>query len=102
VGAHGACVRTASDGPRSLEMVESWIPDVLLIDIGLPRMDGYQLMEALRRRPGLQGALAVAVTGYGCNDVLVRHAGFDDCVRKPFDGEALVDLVLRLRREKTK
>jgi CheY-like chemotaxis protein len=96
----GATVRTATDAEQALEIVGTWTPDVLLIDIGLPRMDGYELLAALRCRLALRDVPAVAVTGYAYDGALSNAAGFDAFVVKPFDGEVLIALLSRLRRER--
>src|SRR5207249_10039286 len=56
-------VRTASDGASALEAVRAQPPDVVLLDIGLPELDGYEVARRLRREPGLEGVVLVAMTG---------------------------------------
>jgi CheY-like chemotaxis protein len=57
--------RVAYNGPDALGCVGGFLPEVVLLDIGLPAMDGYQVAYQLRARPGLEGSRLVALTGYG-------------------------------------
>jgi CheY-like chemotaxis protein len=69
------------------------------LDIGLPGMDGYQLAQHLRRQPGLEGVLLVALTGYGQEEDR-RHArkvGFDEHLTKPVRFDTLQKLVAEWR-----
>jgi signal transduction histidine kinase len=80
----GHSVRTAADGPTGLNAAETKIPDVVLLDIGLPGMDGYEVAEQLRQRS--DGSLKlIAVTGYGQPEDVRRamQAGFDHHLVKP-------------------
>ena len=61
----GATVRRATSAREALELLPSFKPDVMLLDIGMPDMDGYQLLSAIRSNPKLEKVPAVAVTGYG-------------------------------------
>jgi CheY-like chemotaxis protein len=91
----GYAVKTAPDGGAALGVVESFRPEVALLDLGLPGMDGFELARRLRERPVTQGALLVAVTGYGREeDVRLAHdAGFDHHLVKPVDLPALRELL---------
>src|SRR5207237_2538913 len=75
----GHAVRTAYDGPAALDAVRAQPPDVVLCDIGMPGMDGLEVVRCLRKDFGLKQALLVAVTGYGQEDDRrhSRQAGFD-------------------------
>ena len=70
-------------------------PDVVLLDIGLPGMDGREVARQIRRQPGMADALLVAVTGYGGEqeERSCREAGFDLHLLKPFDSNPLRDLL---------
>ncbi|HEY0715099.1 MAG TPA: ATP-binding protein, partial [Polyangia bacterium] len=89
-------VRSANDGPKSLEVVEAFVPDVALLDIGLPVMDGYELARRLRSNPRLSKTRLVAITGYGQESDRHRssEAGFDLHLVKPVTVERL-ESVLR-------
>jgi PAS domain S-box-containing protein len=86
----GHDVTLAHDGPSALALAASAPPELVLIDIGLPGMDGYAVAAALRQN-GLAGASLVAVTGYGRKDDISRsrQAGFDHHLVKPVDLTAI-------------
>jgi CheY-like chemotaxis protein len=73
------------DGPTAIEVITRERPDVAFIDIGLPAMNGYEVAQRIRGRPGLDDVLLVALTGYGAaSDVsAARAAGFDEHLIKP-------------------
>jgi CheY-like chemotaxis protein len=100
--AKGLDVRTAFDGPEGLAAAEEFRPEVVLLDIGLPKMDGYEVARRLRRSAGLDTCLLIAVSGYGQDEDLQRsrQAGFDHHLVKPVSAEVLDDL-LRTAREST-
>ncbi|HVR69670.1 MAG TPA: response regulator [Vicinamibacteria bacterium] len=89
-------VRTANDGPSALECARGFHPQVVLLDVGLPGMDGYELARLLRAE-GLAGRLLVSVTGYGEDEDRRRaeEAGFDHHLTKPVDPDTLLRLVGR-------
>jgi CheY-like chemotaxis protein len=93
----GHDVRSAGDGPTALESARSFRPEVVLLDIGLPGMDGYEVARALRSEPGSERALIVAVSGYGQADDRERSrvAGFDHHLLKPVTPERLLEIVRR-------
>src|SRR5262249_34854516 len=72
-------VRTAHDGPEALEAARAFRPQVVLLDIGLPGMDGYEVARRLRQEPESGGVVLVAVTGYGRDEDrrAAAAAGFD-------------------------
>ena len=88
----GADVRTGNNAAEVIELVASFKPDLLLLDITLPDMDGYELLARLRTLPDLADTIAVAVTGHASERDRARsqEAGFAVHVTKPFDNEALV------------
>src|SRR5262249_48731189 len=83
----GHDVRTAFDAHAALEAVERWRPQVVLSDLGLPRMDGFELARRLRRMPLHTGALLIALSGYGRDEdrQAALDAGFDHHLVKPPD-----------------
>jgi len=83
-------VQMAFDGPGALEAARAQMPDAVLLDVGLPVMDGYETARRLRQE-GLGGKLLVAVTGYGAAEDRRRaaEAGFDSHLTKPVSPEAL-------------
>jgi len=90
-------VRTARDGPTALAASHASAPDIVLLDIGLPGMDGYEVARRLRRYPDGRQMLMVAVTGYGRDEDRARseEAGFDHHLVKPIDFDALRPLLNR-------
>jgi PAS domain S-box-containing protein len=88
----GHTVRQAGDGPEALRILEELTPDVALLDLGLPVMDGYELARQIRKIPRLSGTRMVAVTGYGqpSDRDRSRAAGFDLHLVKPVQIEDVV------------
>jgi len=88
-------VCVASDGFRALEATQSFKPDVALLDLGLPGMDGYEIARALRALPEGRDILLLASTGAGGDTVrrLCEAAGFDRHLVKPIDLDALKALI---------
>src|SRR5262249_24073239 len=91
----GHRVEIAYDAPSALEAADRFEPDVVLSDLGLPGMDGYELARRLRSGNGPADAVLIALSGYGGEEHrrLSREAGFAHHVVKPPDLEALHDLL---------
>jgi CheY-like chemotaxis protein len=87
--------RIAHDGATALETAQSYGPDVVLLDIGMPGMDGYEVARRLRQHPATRGALLVAVTGWSQaqDRQRSRAAGFDHHFAKPVEIDALTELL---------
>jgi CheY-like chemotaxis protein len=81
----------ASDGEEALTVADRVQPDLVLLDLSLPKMDGYEVARLLRQRPYSAAMLLVAVTGWSGQDVKARaaEAGFDYHLLKPVDWEQL-------------
>jgi CheY-like chemotaxis protein len=94
----GAGVRVASSAREALQLLESWKPDIMLLDISMPEMDGYDLLKTIRRNPALRSTPAVAVTAHAFerDKRLAAQASFSSHVSKPYDCEALLYIVERL------
>ncbi len=92
---YGQDVRVSNDGASALEAAEEFRPEVVLLDIGMPEMDGYEVARRLRSRPGFEQTLLVALTGWGQQSDRRRsaEAGFDRHLVKPVDPELLEDLL---------
>ncbi len=90
-------VRVAYEGEAALLVAEAFRPQVVLLDIGMPGMDGYEVGRALRQKPQTRTALLVAITGWGAPDDLRRskEAGFDHHLVKPVEPAALQRLLAR-------
>jgi CheY-like chemotaxis protein len=91
----GHDVVVVTDGPAALATVERFTPHVAMIDIGLPEMDGYELVTRLRALNHLEGLMLIAVTGYGrpSDREQSRVAGFHHHLVKPIDLAALEELI---------
>jgi two-component system CheB/CheR fusion protein len=88
-------VRTANDGEGALQAACAQPPDVVLLDIGLPGMDGCEVARRMHAEPGLNRTLLIAITGYGQEEDKRRsqEAGFDAHLIKPVDINALTTLL---------
>jgi len=86
----GHQVREAGDAGTGIRLAVDWVPDVAIVDIGLPGRDGYEVARAIRAQLGRSTRL-VALTGYGDDEARdrARRAGFDAHVVKPVTGEAI-------------
>jgi two-component system, chemotaxis family, CheB/CheR fusion protein len=84
-------VRTASSGPEALRLVRDYRPEVVLLDIGLPGMNGYEVARAVRASDGDERPILIAVSGYGSQQDRARsaEAGFDAHFVKPMEIETL-------------
>jgi CheY-like chemotaxis protein len=91
----GHIVYDAADGARGLELVNVVRPDVGIIDIGLPVMDGYEVAKRIREEPHGRSMLLLALSGYGASDDAKRSAehGFDYHLVKPVDPDRLTRLI---------
>jgi PAS domain S-box-containing protein len=91
----GCEVRVAHDGPSALEIAPGFGPDVVLLDIGLPGLDGYEVARRLRAIPDFNATLLIALTGYGQEEDRRRslQAGFDQHLVKPVDPAILEALL---------
>jgi CheY-like chemotaxis protein len=119
----GYSVRSAFTGPEGLKIAQEWLPDIALLDIGLPGLDGYEVARRLRSSRGMgidtdaavDGVVAgngledatersriklIALTGYGreADILLSREAGFDGHLVKPCDFDELEGMMDRLRK----
>jgi PAS domain S-box-containing protein len=88
----GHDVRTAFDGPGAIDTARAYSPEVVFLDIGLPGMDGYEIVKELRKDDCCKHAFIVAVSGYGQEEDRRRSraAGFDRHLVKPVEYEALI------------
>jgi CheY-like chemotaxis protein len=94
----GYQVQTAYDGRRAFTLAEVLHPHAVLLDIGLPDIDGYQLAAKIREAPWGRGILLIAVTGWGQEEDRRRafEAGFDHHLTKPIAAETLESLLQAL------
>jgi CheY-like chemotaxis protein/two-component sensor histidine kinase len=92
---HGQQVKTAADGLSAIEAARAWKPDIVLLDIGLPGKNGYEVAKQIRSEPALDKTRLVAVTGYGQDEHrrLAAEAGFHLHLTKPVSFEAIAGLI---------
>jgi CheY-like chemotaxis protein len=88
---NGHDVETAFDGPQAIEKAEVWQPEVMLLDLGMPKMSGYEVCRMIRQQPWGKTIRIVALTGWGQDRDRqnTREAGFDAHLVKPVDFSAL-------------
>ena len=95
-------VETAADGQTGIEIAESFRPDVILLDVGMPRLNGFDTCRRIRELPIGQGIVMIAVTGWSQEEVQQRadESGFDGILVKPAAVQQIVQLVSSLRERK--
>lgn len=91
-------VQTAQSGAEALALAPDFAPHVVVSDIGMPEMDGYQMMRSLRDTNGLAPFKSIALTGYdhGLEGDSAQQAGFDAHMTKPIEFEQLFQMIERL------
>jgi len=91
-------VRHVYDGGATLQAVREFEPDIVLIDIGMPKMTGYDVARHIRERYGKDRPVLVALTGWkqASDRILATLAGFHHHVAKPYDPGALLQLIRKL------
>lgn len=91
----GHAVRTAYSGADALAVVETFVPDLALIDVSMPDMSGMQLARMLRNNAALANTRLIALTGYAgeADRQAATEAGFDAHVTKPVSGDQLARLI---------
>src|SRR5690606_25278678 len=92
-GGHGA--RTAVDGLHAIAIAERFRPDLLLLDLGMPKLDGYETCRRIRKSPWGKGVAIYAVTGWGqaSDRKRTREAGFNAHLVKPVSLAAIQELI---------
>lgn len=93
-------VKTAADGPAALYAVRDFGADILLLDIGLPGMNGFEVAQKLRERYGSAKPTLIAITGRdsAADRSFARSTGFDHHIAKPYEPQQLIALIERLAR----
>jgi len=97
----GHTVESRTTGPAALELLETWMPDIAIVDIGMPGMDGFAVARAIRSSGAYQHLLLVALTGYASESDAARAlaAGFDYHLAKPLSLDKLNSILReRMRR----
>ena len=95
---NGHRVERAHDGLGALDAVAQFDPDVVLLDVGLPKMDGYEVCQAIRRNKSRRRPLVIALTGWGQDNDRRKsmEAGFDHHLVKPVSFDVVMQLLTRL------
>jgi two-component system CheB/CheR fusion protein len=97
---YGHDVRVAGDGPAALQAARDEVPDVVLLDLGLPGMDGYQVAQRLREQQAKKRLLVIAISGYGRDSderLKSYQAGIDLHLTKPVEVQELQRFLERFR-----
>jgi CheY-like chemotaxis protein len=96
----GYQVTEACDGQEAVDMLDQARPDLLLLDLGMPKLDGFGVVRHIRASPGLANLPVLAVTAYAMRGDReeVLKAGFDGYLSKPIDATALASEMERLLR----
>jgi CheY-like chemotaxis protein len=94
----GYRVSTANDGATAIEQAERLLPDLIVLDLELPRISGFEVAQHLRANPNTRAIPLIAATGYSHIRQLdrAREAGFDQIVVKPCDPDLLIEEIERL------
>jgi PAS domain S-box-containing protein len=100
LGVAGHDARVARDGASGMSMAREFAPDAVLLDIGLPVVDGLQVARWIRQEPGLKSVLLIALTGYGqdSDKQCTRDAGFDYHLVKPVDFKTIESILATVDR----
>jgi CheY-like chemotaxis protein len=90
-------VLVAHNGPQAIDLALSWQPELILLDIALPTIDGYAVAARLRQEEACRNTIIIAVTGYGQVDDRrrSREAGIDHHLLKPVSADVLLPLLSR-------
>lgn len=91
----GYAVQQAYDGGATLDAVREFEPDLVLVDIGMPKVSGYDVARRIRERYGERKPVLIALTGWkqASDRILAQLAGFDHHVAKPYDPGSLLQLI---------
>jgi CheY-like chemotaxis protein len=95
----GYVVRAVHGGQEALDQAREFKPDVVLLDIGMPKITGYEAARRLRQRYGDECPVLIAITGWkqASDKILASLAGFDHHVAKPYEPAALISLLAKVR-----
>jgi CheY-like chemotaxis protein len=101
---HGAEVRIAFDGAQTVRAAEDFLPEIVLMDISMPGMSGYDVARAIRGSTWGRTMILIALTGWGRIQDLeaAREAGFDHHLLKPVDPEQLLEVISNLREQRAR
>ncbi len=97
-------VKTANDGQQALEVLKDFTPDIIFLDIMMPKMDGYQLSEKLKNDSVFKDIPLILVTGVGQYEEQLKglDSGVDEYITKPFDPEDVYKIAVDFTDDKKK
>ena len=95
-------VQTALDGEEAIEKAEQFRPDVIVLDVGMPMLDGYETASRIRQRPWSRDVVLIAVTGWGNDKDKLKsaEAGFDVHLVKPVDATTILEALEQMDQSK--
>jgi CheY-like chemotaxis protein len=93
--------RAVADGRKAVEVTRDWLPDLVVLDINMPGMDGFEVLSALKRDDDTKGIPIVLVTGDNEDTGIFRglRLGAADYVVKPFDVPAVIERIRQIRSQ---
>ncbi len=96
-------LRIATDGEQALDLVEDYMPDLILLDVMMPTMDGYEVCERIRSNNNLQNIKVIMVSARAMESERKKglDSGANEYITKPFDEDILVGMVKSFMSEKT-
>jgi len=97
LGLWGYTVKVCYDGPSALTLARTYLPNIVLLDVGMPGMDGFRVAQCLREQPELADTVIIGSTGHmsQAHRMRAREAGFDHYLLKPVDLDQLEALLCR-------
>lgn len=100
---YGNKVRTAHDGPEAVAEVKHFLPDLVLLELGMPGLEGYAACNRLRSQPWGNSLTIVALTGWGedADRVKTKEAGFDNHLIKPVGPSEVHRILVEIESKKT-
>ena len=103
IEAYGHDVRTAHDGLTAVQAASDYRPDVVLLDIGLPGLTGYEVAKRIRQHPELKHVMLIALTGYGQDSdrQTSLQAGFNHHLVKPVRLEEMLQILATVSEKAT-
>ncbi len=101
---YGADVYAAENGVKGLEQLKTVTPTLILLDLSMPGMDGWQMLQALRKHDDWKGLCVIALTAHAMagDREKVMAAGFDGYISKPIDLLTFIDEIKKIQAEHTR
>lgn len=95
---HGAQVRLAENGADGMMVLSQWTPDLILMDLAMPVMDGWQMFRKVRENPGWNSIVIIAVSAHAMGASLAHayEVGFDGYITKPYVIKTFIDTIAEI------